>query len=231
MLAFTPTADAATLPPARIGAFFDVDNTLISGPAIELRFYRYLWTLDLVGWPETLRSVGVLLRSGPALSWQVLRERKPYLAGKDPATIEPVADAFVRTQICPHLSRRGLDRLEAHRCAGHTLVLVTASLDFLIAPLAAFLNIATVLAATPERTDRGYTGRLLAPFPYGHGKRQVLERCAARQGLILEHSYAYGDSPGDLEVLRLVGYPLVVNPIRGMSRIARQHKWPVARWT
>lgn len=228
MLAPAPIAPTS---PARIGAFFDVDNTLVPGPAIEVRFYRYLWALGLVGWKELFRSLGVLLCSMPPLSFQALREQKPCLYGKEPAAIEPVAAEFVRRQICPSLSRQGLDALETHRRAGHTLVLVTASLDFLIAPLAAFLRIDTVLAAKPERTPRGYTGRLLAPFPYGHGKRQVLEQCAARQGLVLERSYAYGDSPGDVEFLRLVGHPLVVNPIRGMARIARRHQWPVVRWT
>jgi phosphoserine phosphatase len=50
-------------------------------------------------------------------------------------------------------------------------------------------------------------------------------------GVSLAQSYAYGDSPGDVEVLKAVGHPLVVNPIRGMKRIARRHGWPMSRWT
>jgi phosphoserine phosphatase len=46
----------------------------------------------------------------------------------------------------------------------------------------------------------------------------------------LAQSFAYGDSPGDVELLRMVGHPLVVNPIRGMASIARRHGWPVAIW-
>jgi phosphoserine phosphatase len=30
--------------------------------------------------------------------------------------------------------------------------------------------------------------------------------------------------------LQLVGHPLVVNPIRGMARIARHQGWPVTQW-
>ncbi len=53
---------------------------------------------------------------------------------------------------------------------------------------------------------------------------------ALHHGLDLAACYAYGDSPGDVEILRLVGHPLVINPIRGMREIARRHQWPVVRW-
>jgi phosphoserine phosphatase len=46
----------------------------------------------------------------------------------------------------------------------------------------------------------------------------------------LKDCYAYGDSPGDIAVLQCVGYPQVVNPIRGMARIARSRGWPIVKW-
>ncbi len=215
-----------------VGAFFDVDNTLVPGLAMEVHFYRHLWQQGLVGWDESLRSVGYWLRHLPRVSLQPLRERKLYLAGKFSATIEPVAEAFVSQQVCPRLSGEARAKLEEHRQAGHTLVLITGALDFLVAPLASYLGIDTVLAARPERTpDGAYTGRLLTPFPYGEGKRHLVESLARQRGLDLARSYAYGDSPGDVEALRCVGNPLVVNPIRGMARIARRENWPTVRWT
>ena len=61
-------------------------------------------------------------------------------------------------------------------------------------------------------------------------KRVVAEQLAAKQGYDLSTCYMYGDSPGDLPVLESVGHPRVVNPIRGMARIARQRGWPILRW-
>jgi phosphoserine phosphatase len=75
-----------------------------------------------------------------------------------------------------------------------------------------------------------YTGRVVPPLPYGNGKRQLLDRLAQDLALDLSACYAYGDSPGDLEVLRAVGHPTVVNPIRGMARVARQRGWPIVEW-
>lgn len=213
-----------------VAAFFDLDNTLIPGAAIELRFFRFLWKLGLVGGKEALRSLAWLLQGTPPLSFHPLRERKPYLEGKAVAQITGQALAFVQVQVLPRLSEEGRRKLGAHRQAGHTVVLVTASLDFLVAPLARQLDVETVLAARPEESDGRFTGRLLPPLPYGKGKSDLIAAFAETRGLALEKSYAYGDSPGDFDLLRSVGHPQVVNPIRGMTRIARRHGWPIARW-
>jgi len=58
----------------------------------------------------------------------------------------------------------------------------------------------------------------------------VAERLAAEEGFDLGTSFMYGDSPGDLPVLETVGHPRVVNPIRGMVRIARRRDWPILHW-
>lgn len=214
----------------RLGAFFDVDNTLIPGVAIEVKFFRYLLRRGFVGMRESAQSAWHLLRHMPPMSLHPLRERKLYLAGKYPAMIEPLAEEFVRAEICPRISHDGLAVLEKHQQAGHRVVLVTGSLDFLIAPLAAMLNVPTVFAATPERIASQYTGHVLPPLPYGEGKRVLIESLSAHEQMDLQDCYAYGDSPGDVAVLQSVGHPQVVNPIRGMGRIARQHGWPVVTW-
>jgi HAD superfamily hydrolase (TIGR01490 family) len=216
--------------PVPTAAFFDVDNTLVPGAAIEIHFFRYLLKQGLVGAGEGIRSLWFLLRHMPPWSLQPLRERKVYLAGKHPANIEPLAQDFIRSEIYSRLSPDGISTLEAHRRAGHLLVLITGSLDFLVAPLASFLGVSIVLAARPERAPHGYTGHMLPPFPYGEGKRRLIESLAGQHQMDLRRCYAYGDSPGDVDVLKSVGYPNVVNPIRGMARIARRHGWPVVRW-
>jgi HAD superfamily hydrolase (TIGR01490 family) len=215
---------------SNVAAFFDFDNTLLPGQASELRFFRYLWRHGLVGWREVYTSLFGLASHLTAASLQPLRERKLYLRGKRPSDIEPLADEFCRQVLCHGLSSVGLSRMDQHRRAGHHIILVTGSLDFLIAPLAQWLGIDKVLAAKPERLNGRYTGDLVPPLPYGEGKRMLITELALHSGLDLGSCYAYGDSPGDVEVLRLVGHPLVINPIRGMRGIARRHQWPVVRW-
>ena len=113
---------------------------------------------------------------------------------------------------------------------GHAIVLVTGSLDFLVDPIAASLQVDQCLAGRLEQQDGVYTGDLIQPLPYGTGK-QTLVRCLAQElDLDLGDCFAYGDSPGDFEILSAVGHPTVVNPIRGMDRVARRNGWPVVLW-
>jgi phosphoserine phosphatase len=107
---------------------------------------------------------------------------------------------------------------------------VTGAPDFLIEPLARFLDVPTVFAAKLEQQNSAYTGALIPPLPYGRGKRELILTHARTMNLDLAGSYAYGDSPGDHDLLELVGHPLVINPIRGMARTAQRRGWPVATW-
>lgn len=213
-----------------VAAFFDVDNTLLPGEASEIRFFRWLWSRGVVGWPEVRASLSWLVRHLPALSLHPLRERKPYLAGKPAQVIEPLGEEFCREQLCPCVSPAAMRQIDQHRQAGHMIILLTGSLDFLIDPIATALQVDRSFAGCLEQMNGVYTGRLVPPLPYGEGKRQLMERLAQDLTLDLSLCYAYGDSPGDLEILRAVGHPTVVNPIRGMAGVARRNQWPVVAW-
>ena len=213
-----------------IAALFDVDNTLLPGEASEIGFFRFLWRRGLVGWSELTRSAAWLAGHVPPFSLHSLRERKVYLTGKRSGDIESYAREFCQVEMIGKLSVQGRTRLDAHGQAGHQLILVTGAPDFLIAPLAEFLNVPSIFAARPEQRDSVYTGALIPPLPYGRGKRELILAYAQEMSLDLAGSYAYGDSPGDRDILELVGHPLVVNPIRGMARTAQERGWPVALW-
>jgi len=214
----------------KVAAFFDVDNTLLPGEASEVRFFRSLWRRGVVGWPELRASAWWLLRQMPPLSLQPLRQRKLYLIGKPVQVIEPLGEEFCREELCPIVAADGLRILEDHRQAGHVIVLITGSLDFLIDPIASALQVDHCIAARPEQVNGLYTGQLLSPLPYGKGKRQLIQQLASKLDLDLSSCFAYGDSPGDLEILETVGHPTVVNPIRGMAGTAERNGWPVQRW-
>jgi len=213
-----------------IGAFFDVDNTLIPGLSIEVLFFRHLWKLGVIGFQQMRESIWFLTQRIPPVSLSPLRRHKLYLVGQQPGFIEPLAEEFVRNEVCPKLSIRGEGILSRHQQAGHHVALISGSPDFLVKPLAEVLDVSIVQAARLQTTEGGYTGRVYAPLPYGEGKRRIIEDLAALYHLDLTRSYAYGDSPGDYQALKVVGNPIVVNPIRGMTRRAKEQGWPVTEW-
>lgn len=215
---------------SRIAAFFDLDNTIVPGPAIEYRYVRMLWRQGLVGPMDLVRSAAVLLRNVPPFSFDPLRRFKAYLEEKPIAAVEASAQNFFWEQVCPRISEQARLAIEEHRAQGHRLILLTGSPDFIVEPLATYLKIDQVVAGRLEKSGDTFTGRMIEPYPYRHGKHLAAERLAAEQDLDLGASYMYGDSPGDLPILEAVGHPRVVNPIRGMRRIARRHGWPIVRW-
>ena len=213
-----------------VGAFFDMDNTLIPGPSIEIGFFRHLWEDGMVGWPELWNSFRYALRHMPPISLSPLRRNKVYLLGQDVSRIEQMANDYVELFVLPRVASRALSRLAHHKQSGHVIAVVSGSPEYLVKPLAKRLGVSLVFGAKLETQSGLYTGRVFAPLPYGEGKSRYIERVASQYNLDLSRSYAYGDSPGDFHALQLVGHPFVVNPIRGMARIARQHGWPVTQW-
>jgi len=223
-----PSADRRLTSP--IVAFFDVDNTVLPGEASEVRFFRWLWRQGMVGWPEVRASLSWLIRHLPATSLHPLRERKLYLAGKPSHVIQPMGESFCRKFLCPLVSPAALHAIETHRKSGHAIVLLTGSLDFLIGPIATCVQAERCYAGQLEQINGVYTGNLIPPLPYGEGKRRLIEQLAREFSLDLSLCYAYGDSPGDLDLLRAVGHPTVINPIRGMADMAKRQNWPIQRW-
>lgn len=214
----------------RIAAFFDLDNTIVPGPAIEYRYFRLLWSQGLVGPRDLVKSAVALLREIPPFSFDPLRRYKAYLAGKsDAATVAP-AKSFFWESVCSRISEQARQAIEEHRAKGHRLVLITGSPEFLVEPVATYLKMDEVIAGRLERSGAIFTGRMLEPYPYRHGKRTAIERLAKEQDLDLAASYMYGDSPGDLPAFEAVGHPRIVNPIRGMGRIACRRGWPILYW-
>jgi HAD superfamily hydrolase (TIGR01490 family) len=214
----------------RAAAFFDLDNTIVPGPAIEHAYFRLLWRQGLVGPRDLATSVAALLRAIPPFSLDPLRWSKPYLAGKPITAVQAPVTAFFWSSVCPKISEQARRSIEEHRALGHRLVLLTGSPDFLVEQLSIYLKMDEVVAGRLERRGEMYTGRMLEPYPYRQGKRLALERLAAEQDLDLAASYMYGDSPGDLPALEAVGHPRVVNPIRGMGRVARKRGWQILYW-
>ncbi len=213
-----------------VGAFFDMDNTLVPGPSIEIGFFRYLWQDGIVGWPELWSSARYAFQHMPPFSLGPLRRNKRYLIEQEVSRIEQSAQDYVELFVWPRVAARALGRLAHHKQAGHVVAVVSGSPECLVKPLAEKLDVPLFFGAKLETDSGVYTGRVFAPLPYGEGKVRYIERLAAQYKLDLSRSYAYGDSPGDFEALQVVGHPFVVNPIRGMARIAKQQDWPITQW-
>ncbi len=122
-----------------------------------------------------------------------------------------------------------LEQVRWHQRQEHRIVLVTGGADFIVEPLADWLN-ADLLASKLEEVGGKFTGKLIGEILVGDGKAKALKDHASKNNIDLKASYAYGDSVSDAPMLACVGNPVAVNPDRRLRQIATEKGWKIVRW-
>ncbi|MEK7279105.1 MAG: HAD-IB family hydrolase [Nitrospirota bacterium] len=213
-----------------IGAFFDVDNTILRGDSIERRFIKHLWRKKEIGISDLMRTIVFFVTERKRPSPFLLRSNKAYLRGRSVDEMRAIAETIFTKDILPNLSSMAQETIKIHQDRGEKIILLTGGLDFLVQPLAEYLKVDACMSSRPELIDGHFTGRLIYPYPYRLGKRVLLEGFAMNRNIDLKLSYAYGDSIADIDMFRCVGNPRVINPGSRMTYIARKMGWKIAIW-
>jgi phosphatidylglycerophosphatase C len=148
------------------------------------------------------------------------------LAGLPEATIADDAASFGRRHYRRHARSILRRRLEAHRRLGHRLVLVSASPELYLRPLAEELGFDEVVATRLEVDAEGrLTGRYAGANCRGAQKIRRLEAWIADQqgegdgpdqGHVL---WAYGNSAGDRQLLAAATVPVNVGRLGRLGRL------------
>jgi phosphatidylglycerophosphatase C len=124
------------------------------------------------------------------------------LAGRELASLQPVAEAFADQVVASGLRPDTRRRLEWHREQGHEVVIISASPELYVAPLGRRLGADAVLAT---RLEVDADGRLTGRFGGGGNCRGIQKVLRLREHLGEDPVtvFAYGDSRGDRELLAM----------------------------
>ena len=106
-------------------------------------------------------------------------------------------------------------------------MIITATNDFVTAPLADRLGIDHLIATVAERRKERFTGDIDGTPSYREGKVSRLQAWLDDHGETLDGSYFYSDSHNDLPLLQQVDNPVAVDPDATLEREARERGWPV----
>jgi HAD superfamily hydrolase (TIGR01490 family) len=128
------------------------------------------------------------------------------------------------------INARARETIAGHRGRGDHVVLLTGATQYVAEPLAETLGLDGVLCSRLEVTGGRFTGRIVEPLCFGHGKVSLAERWAADHGVDLATSCFYTDSYNDLPMLERVGRPVAVNPDMRLGRHARRRGWAIESW-
>jgi HAD superfamily hydrolase (TIGR01490 family) len=226
----SPETAATPVSSARTAAFFDLDKTVIAKSS-ALAFSKPFFDQGLLTRRAVLKNSYaqfIYLLSG-ADHDQMDRIRAHLTSmctGWDVEQVKSIVNETLHDIVTPLVFAEAADLIAAHKLCGRDVVVVSASGEEIVAPIARALG-ATHAMATRMIVEGGrYTGEV-AFYCYGEGKVQAIRELAAREGYPLEHCYAYSDSITDLPMLEIVGHPNVVNPDRGLRKEADERGWPV----
>jgi len=138
--------------------------------------------------------------------------------------------AFMREVIQPAIKSQALDLVQAHRQQGDTLVMVTATNEFVTGPIAQAFGMDVLLAAQLVRDAQGnFTGDIDGVPTLREGKVTRVNQWLAAQGLRLPdvHATFYSDSMNDLPLLEKVDVPVVTNGGPALKQIAQERGWRI----
>lgn len=146
-----------------------------------------------------------------------------------PAEADAAHARFMQQVIRPAMRPAALQLVQAHRARGDWIALVTATNDFVTAPIAADFGIDDLIAVRLERGAGGtITGRIVGTPSYREGKvvrvRQWLQTRAADWGDFGRIS-VYSDSVNDLPLLECATDAVATNPTPALAAIAAQRGW------
>ena len=212
----------------RVGAFFDMDKTLIAQNSGTLMM-KYRYERGEIGNLDLLKGVAVYLQYKLGVldirSWaqSVLAEYR----GKHEAEIERQALEWFDAWVEPALYPEAEQLVREHEAAGHIVAIVSGATKFVVRPLAARLGIPHMLYTRLEVEGGCFTGRVIDPICFEEGKIYWLQQFIDERGVDLARSWFYTDSITDLPLMDLVGHAVAVNPDPFLVRAARRRGWPV----
>ena len=214
----------------RIAAFFDLDKTVIAKSSAFV-FSRPFFDQGLIDRRTVLESSYAhflfMLAGADHDQMERMREHLAKMcAGWDVAQVRAIVAETLHELVDPLIYAEASDLIADHEIRGHDVVIVSASGEEIVAPIAAALG-AKYTAATRMVVDNGkYTGEVEF-YCYGEGKVEAIEKLAAIEHYDLSQCYAYSDSITDLPMLSAVGHPTAVNPDRNLRREAMARDWPI----
>jgi len=216
----------------KAGAFFDMDNTLLSASSgrLYLKWLRQTGQLPLRRWAYISGQVALYITGivrFPAMMSRVM----VYGAGADEAEAWRMSVDWFDNMLRYYIAEGGRKQIDWHKNQGHTVVIVSASTPYAVKPVADALGLEHAFLATElEVVDGRFTGRVVEPACYGDGKVARTIAYARAHGIDLGRSYFYSDSASDLPLLEAVGHPVAVNPNRKLASIAKSRNWPVMKF-
>jgi len=211
-------------------AIFDLDNTLLAGDS-DYAWGKFLCEHNLVNASEYQKQNDAFFADYSKGTLDVVAYQnfcQAILAQHDVAVLQSWHKQFMAEKIEPLILPKALQLLDFHRLQNHTLLILTATNEFIAAPIAQKLGVEHLIACEcGKNADGSYSGQMTGVPSFGMGKITRLRQWLEFNSGNLVGAYFYSDSHNDLPLLELVPNPVAVDPDEKLRTVALAKSWQI----
>jgi HAD superfamily hydrolase (TIGR01490 family) len=215
---------------------FDLDHTLLPLDS-DYAWGEYTTALGWTDSAEFLRRNDAFYRAYQAGTLDIhdyVRFATEAARKKGAALAAAAHENFMRSVIRPAMQPQALELVQKHQEAGDSVLIVTATNEFVTRPIADAFGVPELLAVELERdTEPGgsgwITGEIKGIPTFREGKVTRMEQWLSDRQLAWRdlHSTFYSDSINDLPLLEKVNDPVATNPDDKLRAVANQRGWRI----
>lgn len=221
------------MPEPRRLTLFDLDHTLLPLDS-DYQWADFLARTGRAGDPDEARRRNDDLMerytAGELTALEAAEFMLGLLARHDPVDLAAWHEEFMRDVIRPAILPQAAELVRSHLAVGDLCAVVTATNDFVTAPIARAFGVPHLLATNAEYQAGRYTGHIAGTACFREGKVLRVEAWLADQGYRLadfDETFFYSDSTNNVPLLREVSRPIATNPVPALRELAEREGWPV----
>lgn len=202
----------------KIAAFFDIDGTLYRD-SLMVEHFKKLIKYDIIdqkAWYERARDTFVDWdkRQGDYDVYldDVCELYVNSLMGLDKTCIDFTSDQVIKLK-SDRVYKYTRSRIKWHLDNNHVVIFISGSPNFLVEKMAKKYNVTDFLGSDYIFENEIFNGTVI-PMWDSKSKNTAINNFIEKYGIDLSQSYAYGDTNGDINMLRRVGNPIAINPTK-----------------
>ena len=207
--------------------FFDVDDTLIKGQSQKL-FIHFIWKKGLVSFWFYFRLMFWFL----LYKLHIIKDPSvvavyafSFLKNMPKKTLVGLVDLFFDQVLVRNFYQDALFVINEHQNKGRQIFLVSNAFDVLVERIATYVKASGYLATELKDNNGVLSGEINGIINYGKSKAERVKEFCFKNNISLENSWGYADHPSDIDFLRLMKNPVVVNPSKDFQDKAKDNNF------
>ena len=147
------------------------------------------------------------------------------LIDNDMSYLLKLRQQFIDEKIKPIVTQTGKKLIDESQAEGKTVIIATATNDFVTRPIADLFNVDTLIATEFEIQNNNFTGKVLGEPCFRDGKLNKVKKWINENDYDLSKTSFYSDSFNDLPLLEQVKYPVIVDGDDKLVEIGKNNNW------